>query len=109
MAAGKKGTGPYGIGERGRSMHQIPVRVRKDELDLVKQRLEDDGMTFQWLVRAAVDAYLKNDMAMLKVVADWKAQNVIPKGHTVTFGFSEREKRELMEAIGHAPGEESDE
>lgn len=99
MAQGKSGTGPYGSFEKARNMHQLPVRIHKNDYALLRQWLDKDGMKFQHFVLAVVESYLQRDQALVKLVEDWKKINLIRFKDVDRFDFSNREKRKILDEL----------
>lgn len=97
----RKKDGTRYITEKERGIHQMPYRLHHNDRVLLKKLLRDDEMTFQSLVDAAVQAYLRGDPAMMRVMQDWKDLNILPEDVMKNGGalLSRRERMELLKEI----------
>lgn len=96
---GRKGTGPYGSIEKAQNLKQVPVRVHKNDYELLKQWLKRDGVAFQHFVSCMVEAYLQRDQNMVKLVEDWKKVNLVRFKDVDKFDFSPRERRKILDEL----------
>lgn len=99
MAKGKKGTGPYGSREKGQNLKGVLIRVHKNDYVIIKQMLVKDGAAFQHLTTACLEAYLRRDAEVLRILKDWKDANVIRKEDKNRFDFSDRERRAILDEL----------
>lgn len=102
------------LSEKERLIQQIPFRLHVNDHKVLKKILIDDGMRFQTFVSACVEAYLRGDPSILKVVKDWKDLNTIPKDVRDKYTLSQRERRALLDELeeagenDHAQGQSGD-
>lgn len=90
---------PKGLTEKELQIKQIPFRLHDNDFKAMKKLLQDDGWKFQSLVAACVDAYLNRNPLLIKLLADWKEENVIPKKLRDRYSLSNREKKRLLDEL----------
>ena len=90
---------PKGLTEKELHIRQVPFRLHENDYKALRKLLEEDGWKFQSLVAACVDAYLNRNPLLIKLLADWKEDNVIPKKLRDRYSLSNREKRKLLDEL----------
>mgnify|MGYP001574676147 CR=1 FL=1 len=102
MAPGRKGTGLYG--DRTATIHSIHTRFHESDYQLLRAQLDKDTLAFQALSTACVEAYLRRDPYVLKIIRDWQEENRLEKYQANEFSFTDKEKRRLLDAIDRPTG-----
>ena len=78
---------------------QAPIRLYPEKYQKIKERLEEDGLSFQKLAETLFDAYLANNKEILRLVG----KRIEDRGNKNHLDSTERE--ELMRIIEkeHSP------
>lgn len=84
-------------------IQQVSFRLHMNDHTVLKKMLSDEDLTFQSLVSAAVEAYLRGDPAILKVLKDYKDLNTIPKEVRNQYSLSHRERQAVLDELAAAP------
>lgn len=85
--------------EKERNIQQVPFRIHRNDYAVLKKLLKGDNWKLQHLLAALVDAYMKRDPLVIKVLADWKEENVLPARVKESYTLSNRERRGLLDEI----------
>lgn len=72
-------------------------RINRADDIVLSKILDDEGVSFQAFVDACVQALLRADPNMLKVMKDFKMLKEIPKEVLVEYVISQRERANLLE------------
>lgn len=80
-------------------MQSTLVRIHKNDHVLMKQNLKRDGLALQHFMTACVEAYLRREPDVLRLLKDWRDANVIKKGDESKFDFSDRERRAILDEL----------
>ncbi|MHB8407786.1 MAG: hypothetical protein ACYDHY_06685 [Acidiferrobacterales bacterium] len=95
-----------GLTEKQKNIQQIPFRLHTNDHKALKKLLVDEEMGFQTFVDAAVQAYLRGDKAILKVLQDYKDLNTIPKEQREAYNLSQRERGKILDELEATKPEE---
>ena len=79
---------------------QVPFRMHKNDFAVMKRLLKTDGWSFQAFTRSIIDAYLKRDPLIIKLMAEWREENMLSARAKDTYTFSRHERKELLDEIG---------
>lgn len=90
---------PPKLSEKDRGIKQVPFRLHRNDYLALKKLLKGDGWTFQRLVQATVECYMRRDPLLVKVLADWKEENVVPPRAKETYTLSSRERRGILDEL----------
>lgn len=90
---------PRGLTEKELHIKQVPFRLHENDYRALKKLLRDDNWRFQHLMAACVDAYINRNPLLIKLLADWKEDNVIPKKMRDRYSLSNREKKNLLDEL----------
>lgn len=66
---------------------------------LFMKLLEDSNLTFQSFSEACMQAFLRGDPSIMKVIKDWRVLNTIPKENLERYTLSHRERAEIMKEL----------
>jgi len=78
---------------------QIPYRIHVNDKAKLLHLLGQDKLSFQSLVDAAVQAYIRGDREILKVIDAWENLNELPKEERQSGLLSRRERQDLLNLI----------
>jgi len=85
--------------ERFKNIRQIPYRMHANDKVLMHKLLRDEGVSFQTFTDACVQAFMRGDPAMMKVIQDWKELNLIPKDKLDLYTLSHRERQLIQREL----------
>lgn len=85
--------------EKDLNIKQVPFRIHNNDYILLKKLLSDEDLRFQHLVDACVQAYMRGDPHVMKVVKDYVEQSHIPKEHKDQYTLSQRERSKLLDEL----------
>lgn len=91
--------GPKPPPEKDRLLKQVPIRFHTNDYAILRQLLSQDGMSFQTLVTALVDGYMRADKDIMRVIKDWQEMNEIPKDVKDRYSLSQRDRRAILDEI----------
>lgn len=75
------------------------IKLHPDDQRVLKKLLVDDDLSFQAFMEACVQAYLRGDPNMLKVVKDFRMLRRIPKEKLAEYLMSHRERERLLKEM----------
>lgn len=85
--------------EKEQLIKQIPYRIHLHEKTLLYQLLENEGIKFQQLIDAFVEAYMRGDKQALHIVKTWKDMNIVPEELKDRYMLSQRERSDILSEI----------
>lgn len=91
------------MSEKDPNLHQILFRIHRDDYLLVRKLLTDDGLKFQSFVAACVEAYLRGDPPVMKIVRDWKEMRDVPPEHRAKYKMSKRDRDRALPPAKEVP------
>lgn len=82
------------------AVKQVPVRLHINDWRACRKMLIDDELNWRKFTEAVVDAYLKRDPLILKILVDWR-DRVEPKKKAIKdrFVLSPNEKKNLFDEL----------
>jgi hypothetical protein len=89
--------------EKELGIQQVPFRIHRNDYKVLRKLLGEDGWKFQALMAACVDAYIHRNPLIIKLLADWKELNAIPRKNRDKYSLSNREKRDLLDELEELP------
>lgn len=92
--------------ESQKNIKQIPFRIHANDKVLFMKLLSDGGMTFQSFSQACMEAFLRADPAVLKVIKDWRDLSTVPKDYQDRFTLSHRERDAIQKELEQMGGEQ---
>lgn len=93
---------PKRLSEKERLIHMIPFRLHENDWKLLRKLLTDEKMTFQTFVDASVQAYLRGDPAIIKVIRDHKDLSSVPSDYKDKGVLSRRERDRILDELDAA-------
>lgn len=66
---------------------------------LLRQLLNDEGVTFQWFLDCVVQSYLRGDPQVTQIVRQFKALMSVPKERRDLYQLSVRDREKLYEDL----------
>ena len=85
--------------EKDINVKQIPFRLHPNDKALFFKLLGDDNLSFQKFVDACMQAYLRGDPSVVKIIKDWRTLNEVPKDHLERYTLSHRERAEIQREL----------
>ena len=83
-----------------RENHQaITFRLHMNDKLLLMKLLSDDNLTYQGFAESCMEAYLRGDPSIIKVIKDWRMLNEIPKDLQEKYTLSHRERAKILDDI----------
>lgn len=83
----------------GKPIRQLNWRIHVDDLRMVKQLLSDDKMMFKSFADCCLNAYMRGDPLMLKMIKNWKELNLVDGKRKDLYELSQRERAELLKEL----------
>lgn len=77
----------------------ITFRMHPNDKLLLMKLLSDENLTYQSFADACMQAYLRADPSIMKVVKDWRMLNEIPKDLQAIYTLSHRERAKILDDI----------
>lgn len=66
---------------------------------LLSKLLTDEKLSYQSFAHACMDAFLRGDPSIMKVIKDFKTLRDIPKEHMDKFSLSKRERDAMLDEL----------
>lgn len=85
----------------------VPFRLHNNDHIILMKLLRDENLSFQTLVDSAVQAFIRADPAIMRVIKDWKELNEIPKDKLDLYTLSHRERQLIQKELEELQQEES--
>lgn len=85
--------------EKEKSIQQVPFRIHRNDYMALKKLLKGDNWKLQHLFNAVVEAYMDRDPLLIKILADWKEENVLPKRAKESYTLSTRERKGILDEL----------
>lgn len=85
--------------EKEKNIQQVPFRIHRNDYLALKKLLKGDNWKLQTLFTAVVDAYMGRDPLLIKLLADWKEENILPKRAKENFNLSTRERKGILDEL----------
>lgn len=85
--------------EKERNIRQISWRCHGNDYSVLRRILKDDGWKFQNLVDACVEAYIRRDPLLIKLLVDWREESYVPNRIRNDYTLSRREKKSVQAAL----------
>lgn len=85
--------------ESQKNIRQIPFRIHANDKVLFMKLLSDGDMTFQSFSQACMEAFLRADPAILKVIKDWRDLSTVPKDYQKLYTLSHRERDAIQKEL----------
>lgn len=85
--------------EKQREIQQIPFRLHRNDFLLMKKLLDNDGLKFQHFVTACVEAFLRGDPDVMRVVRSWREMSAVPKDDREKYTLSPRERDGILDSL----------
>jgi hypothetical protein len=92
--------------EKERNIQKINFRLHTNDKLLFTKYLEDANLTYQAFMDACMQAFLRGDPAIMKVIKDWRVLNEIPKEHLERYTLSHRERAEIAKELEQIESEQ---
>jgi hypothetical protein len=80
-------------------MKQVPYRIHRNDYVLLRQLMTADHLTFQSLVKTCVEAYMKGDPLVMRMLRQHKELESVPKSVIDRYTLSQRERQALLEQL----------
>jgi hypothetical protein len=90
---------PPALSEKEKNIQQVPFRIHRNDYQALKKLLKGDNWKLQTLFTAVVDAYMNRDPLLIKILADWKEENSIPKRAKENYSLSTRERKGILDEL----------
>lgn len=101
----KMQNGPPKQSEKQKQIRQVPFRMHAHDYLALRRMLDRDNWKLQKMFEAVVDAYMKSDPLLMKILIDWKEENVVTRRQQRSYALSNREKGNILDEIGDIDGE----
>ena len=85
--------------ERELDIWKLTFRLHRNDKIVFLKLLRDEKLTFQWFVDACMDAYMRADPGIMKVVKDWQELKEVPPEHQGLYTLSHRERKALLDEL----------
>jgi hypothetical protein len=85
--------------EKEKQIQQVPFRIHRNDYGALKKLLKGDNWKLQTLFTAVVDAYMSRDPLLIKLLADWKETNALPKRAKENYNLSNRERKGILDEL----------
>lgn len=90
---------PMRLTEAAKQIKQVPFRLHMNDYNALRKLLDEDGWKFQRLVEAVVEAYIRRDPLLIKLLVEWKEENVIPRRIRDDYTLSSRERKDVQNIL----------
>jgi hypothetical protein len=94
------------VPERLKNIRQIPFRLHMNDKILFMKLLSDADLTYQSFSQACMEAFLRADPAVMKVIKDWRDLSTVPKDHLERYTLSHRERDAIQKELEQMGGEQ---
>ena len=81
------------------NMQAITFRLHMNDKLLLSKLLGDDNLSYQSFADACMQAYLRGDPSIIKVIKDWHLLNEVPKDFQEKYTLSHRERAKILDDI----------
>lgn len=90
---------PVRLTEKEKNIQQVPFRIHRNDYLALRKLLKGDNWKLQTLFTAVVEAYMSRDPLLIKLLADWKEANSVPKRAKETYNLSNRERKGILDEL----------
>ena len=87
------------LSEKATNIRQMPFRMHLNDKVLFMKLLSDYNLSYQSFADACMQAFMRADPSIMKVIKDWRALNVIPKQDMNRYTLSHRERNAIQNEL----------
>lgn len=87
------------LSEAEKNIKQVPFRMHMNDKAMFFKLLGDANLSFQQFGVACMEAFLRADPAIMKVIKDWRALSQVPKDQLDRYTLSHRERDDIQKEL----------